>query len=808
MDTPNLKLDGRTLLARQGFGLFQNTYSGGRTGASVAHYGGLTQVAYWGEMPEESPVTFFQGNPSSAYQRCFRMQILVDGLPYHPEFTQTEHYPFGYRSRFSLKELQVKVMHRLTLVNDAFLFSIEVMANPRQLPLQLRLEYHGFSRTEAPGRRFGEWEDETSPDAWTLSVVDEVHPDRWEKLCRLRDAQQRAFELQTDGFANYPLLHLGQKCGQTFIALAANSKLTRKTYHSGRETFTGEPFVSGMASAALVFAPNRETVIRRVDELRVTAADTIHHRESGHSRSLAKAPSLKTGNTDFDSLFLNIPSIEASLMVEDFPGALRASSTRYWVWGWDTLMCADAYLLAEQENFVAQTLRMFRDTAHPEQGVIHQMTRDRNARLCMAPSAQLLYAIVLHQYAVFTGDRTLWREFFPFVKLILERNLKTVNERGLAVGPALFPDYPQLAGHNGHDISVFNNSLLYQGMRCVEIMANDLGESEAAGQAGALARKLERHFLTAFWDSEAGYLVDSIDSRTSEQRRAHPAHATLWQTPFLCDLLGQRLATCGDFLAKHHATPRGYLMYPRDDIAFNADGNQFGQVWPTHDVFVTRSLAAGGKTTELLAWMRGPAWFWRQLTLIEGYSAQTVNDSGTPDLPGGKQAFGGRSIFMAAVTSLGGFSFDMGGITIGNGLAIRGKNLLFRQSRLSFESSGQGPFLSGLEVNGKEVPGSCKIPPELLRARTHLKIRRTQRPPDRPLLLSCHGAEVHSSDYVGDDLCLRIAARVPFWLEYWSPRKASLHWMGQHVSGDWHNGYGKVLLECQAGQPATLEINI
>lgn len=135
--------------SKEGFGVLQNTYGSGRLGVVMTHFGGLGKIFYMGPQPEWAPRALFEVDATSSYSRLFRHQILVEGEPYNLEFSETRHYPFGYASHFRLDRLEV--LHRLTLLDHALVFSVEVVSNPKNLRLAQRLEHHGYTATIASG---------------------------------------------------------------------------------------------------------------------------------------------------------------------------------------------------------------------------------------------------------------------------------------------------------------------------------------------------------------------------------------------------------------------------------------------------------------------------------------------------------------------------------------------------------------------------------------------------------------------------------------------------------------------------------
>jgi hypothetical protein len=791
----HLRFDKVIPVSESGFGLLQNTYGGGRIGAVVNVFGGITRIEYWGIAPMHVPNIFFMGDATTAYHRCFRAQVVVGDVAYNLEFSNTHHFPFGYRSNLSIPELGVDLQHRLTLIDDALVFSIEILRNKRNLPIRQRFEHHAYSVYTFPERQVTDWAEGVIPSGWMMSATDRISDAHWAAL------EEEMRHKQDDKFP--PPINQGPREGTTWVAVLGESALEMKKMKMGRVYWTGGEFLRGSHATSVLFAPNRDQLIRRAAVLRKKGAALAKQTEDECERNLARAPRFDTGDKILDSMIANVPPVYKAFFIEDLPGTAIGASVGYYVWGWDTLNCTDVHLLSGQTDFARDVLDFYRKTADPKEGIGHQFTTDYppKVRVSMPFAAQMVYVIFLHQYGILTGDRARWREFFPFAKWIFENCVKATDERGLARGQALWPDLPQFCGHTGHDIPVFNNSILYQGARCIEAMAAYCGDKEAESEASRICRLLEKNFIPTFWDAKRGYFADSVDAKTGEQRASYPAHALLWMTPFLHDLVDrEKMKACAAFHEQNHKALRGWLSYPRWDAAFDGDGNQLGQIGPTHDMFVTRCAAIAGRQDALDTWVGNSDWFWKQLTYLEGYSAQTVNDSGTPDRCGSKMNFfGTKTTYMTFFVGLAGIHFDVGGITLSEGLArpVRVRQVPFRKALLDFSIKGKGRFAARLRVNDKRVVGSLKIPITLLRGKVSIVHERTAKAPAHPVIRSIYGAELHEVEVDKNGHLHAVASGdVPAWLHYYSRKPAVVRFGGKIISGDYDaaTGEGKVLL--------------
>jgi hypothetical protein len=798
-----MPLDFSTAIPRadRGFGPRHKVFASGRLGVTLNDFGGLYEIFFWGLQPNESSALVFKGDAASSYTRLFRVQLLTGDDAWHLDFADTEILACGYVSHFTAPGTGVKVRHALTLVHEALVFSLEVLENPRGLPLRQHFEHHGYTRVGHPMRRVSAWRNDL-PSGWTFDLTDRVSDEGWQKI--LDDMQRPSQE------GHFPISDTGLREGSAYVGFIGDRGLAYRTSRSGREYFTGGTFTEGAHACAVIFATGRAELEAETAWFLPGIAARATGTQTAVRRHMETVPAFESGNATFDSLAVNIPPLVESLIVRDVPGGMRASATHYWIWGWDTMMASDATLLGGRPDFLRDALRFYRDHAHPERGIGHMFSRSLGVRLAQAPAAQCLYTIMLYQYLVHTGDVATTREFYAFARQTFEKTLTTVNEHGLGKGIALFPDFPQHCGQDGNDLSSFNNSLLYQAARCMETLGPMFNEPKVGAEAAALARRLEQAFPTIMWDAEKGYFYDSVNSNTLEPRRSYAGHALLWQSTFANDLAPDQLAACGRFQAKHHQATRGFLPYPRWDIGWDGDGNQLNQVWATEDAFVTRCLAAAGLQEVLERWIDNCAWFWEQLTIIEGYTSSTVNESGTPDAPGGTQAFGAKSIYMAFLGNCAGLQMDLGGLTIQEGLArpLRVRQLPFRDVTIDLDVAGPGRFLEKLEVNGTPVRGSRKIPAPLLKSAVKIVARRTEKAPDHPVILALHGATMHRVEVGGPKLKAGVSGFGAAWLHLHSPRppKVTLDGKILDVVASEPAGTYRSLLPLAGDQHGSLEI--
>ena len=312
--------------AKEGLGVPYMTYASGRIGASVTHWGGLHQIAYYGIAPESASPIYFEAEAASSYARLFRFQVCIDGNPYNLELHDTYHYPFGYLSRFAVESLGVEVRHRLTLLNDAVVFSLEVLSNTNKLPIQLYFEHHGGTRKSTTGNVVRTWSNFVKDD--DLNALTLTAHDAW------RDAPWQAeLDLMKEklGDVGLPIRTVGIREGDTSMALFGQEPLTFDNL-GGRLRISSEPFTEGAHAAALLFASSSNALRGRIDAVRHHLVDLVKAKEAQYDARLESVPAISADDPILSSYFTNAPGISETLIVEDRPGAMRASSMHYWVW--------------------------------------------------------------------------------------------------------------------------------------------------------------------------------------------------------------------------------------------------------------------------------------------------------------------------------------------------------------------------------------------------------------------------------------------------------------------------------------------
>ncbi len=331
----------------------------------------------------------------------------------------------------------------------------------------------------------------------------------------------------------------------------------------------------------------------------------------------------------------------------------------------------------------------------------------------MAFPAQCLYILLLYHYYIFTGDIQTVKKLINFASWIVNRTLEdSVASTGLVKGVSLFPDYPEMLGENGCDISSFNNSIFYQALRAMSLMAKETGDTALSSYCDQKAELCREGFAQLLFDEKHGYFVTSCSAKTLMQRSHHPIFAILWQSPFAEELVQGRTGKIAAFMRKNFSESRWFPMFPRWDSCFMADGNQIGAYMPATDMFYCNMMRMNGDWKELRKWIKMIGWYWDQHTIPEGLTCEAMNDGITLDSPGCKQFFSYKAWYGAVFSALAGICFSPGGIRVETsglgGVAIQ--KIICRGLTINIQTVGDGLSIKSLTLNGVNVANNNLIP--------------------------------------------------------------------------------------------------
>ena len=748
----SLNFDSITPRAPQALGgLAQNHFSNGRLFATVAAHGGLTDLSYWGSQ-HLGAAHFFRGAPISAWNKLFRVSILLGEKRYYPVLHETQLFPFGLRGKGEVEGIPFQ--YDLLLLPDALVQRVEFLGDHGNSSIGLEIIHQeAVTAVQMGGRTWSDLAFDPESNALVASCTDTKAPEKCEA-----GVAQEGFDTST----------LDLQPATTWVGAGCEATLSVRRGYQARSKYYLKSALSERKRLAcyVVFAGKKEDLEQRIVRLASEVHTECDDLLRGYEARLAERPRISTGSPVLDSAFGQYPAVIDCMKIADRPGAVRATASGYWVWGWDGMMPLFSSTLANDPAHTADVLRFFQQTRDPVIGIAHTFTTAFTAYGKGPFPAQAQYVCGLYLYVAMTGDVALAREVWPTCQFILDRCRENEAGRtGLVSGNALWPDFPEAMEENGEDISSMNNSLLYQGLRGMEYLAAALGEDALAEECRDWAVRLRKSFSQYLYDEEKGYFISSCSSRGFSPRKHYCAQAVFWLTPFAAELVSHAPGRIAGFMDEHLRSARCLLTLPHWDTAWMADGNQLGSSFPAADSFYLGVHKLVGDDTGLNAWLGDVEWFWRHLTAPEAFTPEAENEHELgPDNTGTKQLQALTTWYAGAYHGLAGLDFDHEGITItpwGDRL-LRIKGLRLRGITVDLEITGTGNYVESLKLDGAMLPaGSHKIHWSQLKGTAAcIELVRSQKPLGCPVVVRADGLRVEVVESAKGTLCANVSGTV------------------------------------------------
>ncbi len=730
---PNLQFNNITPLARKGFGgLVRDHFGNGRLNVTVAHHGGLINIAYAGQQ-NLGAFRFFHGAVETAWNKLFRLYATVDGRRYYPELNDTRLFPFGFTSQCKLGNVAIE--HDLLLLPDALVQRLHVAHNPGQLKIAIGMLHQEAITSVGRGNRT--WSDfifNPKLNAFVVSCTD---------LNPTVHGKPEAESLSQTGLGTI----IDAPKAVTWIGLGCDLKLTthRGYHHRSKHYILSDALKNKEGAFYVVFAASRSQLERRLRQLSKTVHRECEELIDGYEARLKSRPRIDVRQPVLNSAFGQFPEMINSMKIPDRPGATKATLAGYWVWGWDGMMPLVPMALANEPEYTAAILRFFQQTRDKRLGLPMQFTTAFKPALQAPLPAQFQFVAGLYHYVATTGDLNLARELFPTCNYLLNRcRQKCVKNTGLISDWALWPDFPEAMGENGHDVSSMNNSIAYQGLRSMEYLAAALGKAKLARECRDWARRLRFSFVKYFYDAKKGYFFSSCSSIDLKPRKHYPAQAIFWITPFARELVAHDSRRIAAFMDKHLRSSKCLLTLPLWDTAWMADGNQLGSSFPAADAFYLNIHKLIGNDDGLKRWLGDVEWFWRHHTAPEAFTPEAENEGALgPDNTGCKQSQAVSTWYAGFYNGVAGLDFDHEGITVTpwGSMPVDVRGLRLRGVSIDLKIRGRGTHLGSLRLNGKLLPaGLHKIAWNSFKGKSaRIEVVRSERAPSVPVIIRADG---------------------------------------------------------------------
>ncbi|MDR1061531.1 MAG: hypothetical protein LBL83_10080 [Clostridiales bacterium] len=519
------------------------------------------------------------------------------------------------------------------------------------------------------------------------------------------------------------------RSADVFFRLGSSHAFTASRTPSNSRIALDIPRLAPGAQYVFALTPGTDRAECAAKNRRLAAgfAQALARQRRRYDAARSRSPRLACANAPLCDFMAFAPVYHESLKTPGQPGGLRAKTTRYWIWGFDSMMAGDAAIYWGDAELARDMLGFIERSAGPGARLAHAYTTANTPASFMTETARGMYIILLHHYWALTGDAAPVFRHYGFAKEIMESALaQSAGDNdgragGLVTGTSLFPDFPGFLGENGADVSLFNNTLTYSALRAMETLALIAGDAATAGRLQAFLAATRRNFAGALFDPELGMFANSADAATLERRRAVNAGGVVWENDFALELVGEKDGPCMDFIEKHCVSGAYFRAIPLWDGAFDGDANQLHCTWPVVDGYMVRLASRAGNAALLRKWAGWVA-YWTELLLCpEGVSCLVETDRPDTDSwnceHGTFQAYTMRKWYedvlhgyLGIVPDCGGIGFSPSGVG-----GYRLENLHYRGLRCNIECGGEGRYIGSLRVGGETLAGTCKIPEAALR---------------------------------------------------------------------------------------------
>jgi hypothetical protein len=756
---------------------------------------GIVQLDYYNDVPGNDLSTIFLRQLWDS----FRYYIELDGKTYKPVYNNSRIWPFGIESEWKFQDLIFK--HRVIAVDQSLVIQLIV---PPGVPegLRFKLEFYEASalingsvndvryHTGPSSRKWEPWSFDPTGNLLAGSFITTPPPSP--------DKATGPYVTTCLIGADFPIQH------------------TRRDVNP-KHLLKSPLLAEGNYSFVLSFGTEQHATQEKHERLTRTLKEQMARQYERYERVARNSPVLQSPYPELNAFVSLAPLYHEALKIVDHPGAIRAKTSSYWVWGWDGMTSNYASFYWGDASFIREMLAFYEDTADPQRGVGHAFGYDMKTSSISALPAQGMYISLLGLYYANTGDLETVRRHYPFAKAIFDRIAeKEVQNTGMCEGTSLFPDFPEVLQETGNDISAFNNTIFYCAARSMESLAAILSDKPQQTRALNIVRRFEDNFVRRFFNPERQFVVSSLDSRTLVQRDAYITNAIRWESNYCGDLTASIDTSNLQFFRKNAVTPMGLREIPLWNQAYDMDANQLHSWWPATGEYFMR-LANGNNAKDLIdQWVEWVAYWTKHLSIPEGISYYIETSEPEFDrwtsLMGSWQAYSVRAWYQAALHGVVGVDTDAGGMTFypyaGEEMKLTGLN--FRNRKFDIEWKGQGRYIDRIEVDGVTLRATQKLPVDVAQGKDSLRIalHRTTTNPYHVTIARSTGIELKNYRYTGGVIRAQIqgAGLCRLWLL--TDRKPIVRINGRAVAVRHDANQGTAVIETTLSYGKTYSIDI
>ncbi|WP_227013491.1 glucosidase family protein [Paenibacillus psychroresistens] len=676
----------------------------------------VTQVDYRNPLQTRGSHTIF-------LQRLwdgFRYYLERNKVIYKLQHNQTKIWPFGIEAQCDFEGSLLK--HQIFAVEESIVIQL---ITPAELPAGLKFDFEFYEnfglipvdsqdlRYSGGGadRNWQEWEFNKANNLLHGVLEDRYkeHVDEHKKLnINNQDIDhnddQAPIALHIGISANFPLQFVKRPINTKFILVSDEFLLPSTAY-----------------SFVITFASTKAELQERISGLTANVEQLVAKQFNRYQAVIDRAPVLVSPYEELNNFISLAPLYHESCKVTDTPGAIKAKTANYWVWGWDGMTSNYASLYWGDQAFIQEMLQFYEDTADAEFGIGHSFRHDMGLNSISALPSQSMYISLLHQYYMISGDLQEVKERYAFAKRIFKL-IKTneVQGTGFCDGASLFPDFPLFMHETGNDISGLNNTIFYCAARSMEYLAELTGDKETKLSAKTTFANIEKNFLPLFYDEQKNFIVSSIDSKTLERRNSFNSNAVKWENGYCSELLDPISTPSLKFFEENVVCKAGLREIPVWSDAYDKDANQLHCWWPVTGEYYMRLINSQNRPDLIEQWIGWVSYWTKKLTIPEGIPCYIDTDE--PELDrwntskGMWHGYSMRGWYQAAIHGVVGVGMEAGGLTFypyaGEEMTLQG--LHFRNKILDIEMKGSGPYIEKIEIGGQSLLATNKLPVDLV----------------------------------------------------------------------------------------------
>ncbi len=742
--------------------------------------GGLTRLIYHGKQPQSANAFLLQ-QPAGALKWSFDIESITSREVISHKFQRTQIWPFGWVNEFQ----QAGCTFQTTLCARGRTLIWQVRCrNQRSEPLwitpvlsldpdSLNVRVNGHRAWNAPRNRQG---------VLYLAARDQLQTRSWINVPGFKD---QFIDAET---------HL--------LIAGADDQVRIDGLSLSLPAEEIPPDVWGEPVYFFVVCESTNTQAElTLAQMRIAPASSWQAQFARYTSRSASSPRLRvSGHPVASAVYRLAPQYTEAMKVMN-SGALRSSAGGYYfVWGWDSLMGGHE-LTRWGDSVGAQRLLEFISTHLAEDGSVpHRFDNDLEPlQVTGFDFISQLFISLLYQYYSETLDEAALKRCYPAARWIFEQLSAQTDRRGFYPSLGMYPDAPLKLGRSPQSLVAYENGFFYTICRMMEVLAQIQGDDLLSQSASGLAARLQRNYLTEFFDPQRGFLVDAVDVASGKHNGTYPRYSLFpLHNPFGARLMRPVMKNLSGFIQRELFKTDGIRMVPIWDAHIGTE-TVTSDCWFLHfDLYCLKAFRRAGDRSAIERWLRlADAYFQYRGVIpeLQMLAADEPSRAGWKGITGQIwQLFALSGWSRGLLEGVVGLEMDHGGMTyipcaLSNSIGLR--RLPFRGGRWNISISGTGEWVSRFVVDGQSIHGSLKIPGEFYTTGSHhLLVERSQAPPKAPLLLEAVGGTVHSPKIEEGRLSVKVQAYNEVNIAFYCPSSPRVWIDGLILSAEWDSNSG------------------